>query len=60
MKFWEMKTPADAPAAVLASPSLARFGMHGRASGGKTQFSVQDAPDYTQPACDRATVGVQR
>jgi YVTN family beta-propeller protein len=24
-------------------PGLARFGMHGRASGGKAQFSVQDA-----------------
>jgi hypothetical protein len=39
----DVKTPGDAPAAALAFPSLARFGMHGRASGGKTQFSVQDA-----------------
>jgi hypothetical protein len=29
--------------AVLAFPGLARFGMHGRATGGRTQFSVQDA-----------------
>jgi len=27
-----------------AFPGLSRFGMHGRASGGKTQFSVQDTP----------------
>lgn len=30
--------------AVAGSPPLARFGLHGRAYGAKTQFSVQDAP----------------
>jgi DNA-binding beta-propeller fold protein YncE len=33
----------DIPKA-LASPSLARFGMHGRGDGGRGQLSVQDAP----------------
>ncbi len=27
----------------LASPSLARFGMHGKGDGGRGQFSIQDA-----------------
>lgn len=34
----------DLPSSALALPALARFGMHGGASGGRTQFSVQDAP----------------
>ena len=29
---------------VAGSPGLAVFGMHGRASGGKSQFSVKDVP----------------